>query len=294
MSDENGGTRRDSFAAGQYFLGVAGMAIMREVLSHPSRGRPRLDDIRTVVDGWEEFPNDLQVEVIEHDVASGYARWAPAYDGPNPAIEAEEPVVHAMIGELTPGRALDAACGTGRHAGHLAGAGWDVTGVDATPEMLDVAEARFADVDFRRGRLEELPLDDASVDLVVSALAVCHAPDLEVVLREFARVVRPGGTVIVSDPHPTTVAFGGVAGFRDVTADPTTGLSLPYVPNLLHPLHTYVNAAVAAGLDVVECREPTFTAASLAANPAHAVIPEAVAQAFEGLPFVVVWRFRRP
>ncbi len=195
---------------------------------------------------------------------------------------------------LDRGRALDAGCGTGRHAGFLAAEGFDVIGVDATEAMLEVARDNHPEVEFRQGRFEALPIDDGSVDLVTSALAVCHAPDLGAVFDEFARVLRPGGTAIVSDPHPTTVQFGGVAGFRDLDADPAAGFSLPFVPNLHHPLHTYVNAIVAAGLEIVECREPVFPESGLEANPAYAFLPEAVKQAFGGLPFIVVWRLHKP
>ncbi|MDH4171621.1 MAG: class I SAM-dependent methyltransferase [Acidimicrobiia bacterium] len=285
---------RDSFVSGQYFLGVAGMATMRRILSRPSEGLPRVEEIRQIVGAFDQFPNDIEIEVIEHDVESGYTAWAPLYDGPNPAIEAEEPVVRQMIGQLQPGRAVDAGCGTGRHAGFVAAQGFDTVGVDATGGMLEVARARHPEVDFRLGRIEALPLEDASVDLVTSALAVCHAPDLEAAFAEFARVVKPGGTVIVSDPHPTTVQFGGVAGFRDREVDPDEGFTLPYIPNLHHPLHTYVNAAVAAGLQILECREPTFPDSGLQANPAFAIVPDAVRQAFGGLPFIVIWRLRKP
>lgn len=285
---------RETFLSGQYLAAVAGMAAMRRILSRPSEGRPRLDEMRSVFDAFDEFPNNIAVEVVEHDVASGYEAWAPVYDGPNPAIETEQPIVHDMIRALPVGRALDAACGTGRHAGFLAELGHDTVGVDATDAMLDVARTKHPDVAFRNGRLESLPLDDASVDLVTSALAVCHAPDLDAVFAEFARVVAPGGSVIVSDPHPTTVQFGGVAGFRDLDADPAAGFTLPFVPNLLHPIHTYIAAARRAGLEILECHEPTFPASGLQASPAYAIFPDAVRQAFEGLPFLVIWRFRRP
>ena len=285
---------RDSFVAGQYFLGVAGMAVMRRVLSRPSEGRPRVVDIRQIIATFDEFPNDLAIEVLEHDVDSGYTAWAPIYDGPNPMIEAEEPIVRKMIEGIEAGTALDAGCGTGRHAGFLATLGIETTGVDATVGMLDLAREAFPSVDFRRGRLEALPADNDSFDLVTSALAVCHAPDLAAVFAEFARVVKPGGTVIVSDPHPVTVQFGAVAGFRNPDENPNTGFTLPYVANLHHPLHAYVNAAVAVGLKVIECQEPPFTESALTANPAHGVLPEAVEQAFRGLPYVVVWRFEKP
>lgn len=289
-----GEVHRDRFVAGQYFLAVAGVAAMRRIFSRPSEGLPRIEEMKELVAGFDAFPNDLVIEVVEHDVESGYNAWAPIYDGPNPAIAAEEPVVHEMLAALPRGRALDAACGTGRHAAHLAGLGFDTVGIDATPGMLDVARAAYPDIDFREGRLEALPVDDASFVVVTSALAVCHAPDLDAVFGEFARVLRPGGTLIVSDPHPMTVQLGGVAGFRDPEVDPTQGFTMPFVPNLHHPLHTYVNAAVAAGLEIVECREPTVPDSGIEANPAYPVLPDAVRQAFGGLPFVVVWRMRKP
>lgn len=287
---------RDSFPAGQYFVAVSGMAAMRRILSRPSEGRPRIEDIRRIVAAFDELPNNITVDVVEHDIEGGYTAWAPSYDGPNPAIEVEEPIVREMLRQVPVGRALDAGCGTGRHAGFLAGLGHETIGVDGTPTMLEVARERFPDVDLRQGRLEALPLDDASVDVAVSALAVCHSKDLEPVFRELARVVRPGGTVIVSDPHPTTVQLGGVAGFRDRSADRdrSGGFTLPFVPNLHHPLHTYVNAAIAAGLEIVECREPTFPPSALETNPAYAVVPDAVREAYTGLPFLVVWRLRKP
>lgn len=285
---------RDVFPAGQYFLGVAGMAAMRDILRRPSEGRDRVADVRSVIDGWDAFPNDIEIEVVQHDVDSGYAAWAPDYDGPNPAIEVEEPVVRAMIDALGGERALDAACGTGRHAGYLSSSGFETIGVDATPEMLAVGRAAFPEVDFREGRFESLPVDEASVDVVTSGLAVCHAPDLGPVFAEFARVLRPGGSVIVSDPHPTSVTFSGVAGFRDPAVDPAEGFTMSYIENLRHPMHTYVNAAVAAGLEVVECREPVYSRSAMAANPAFAILPDAVEQAFGDFPFVVVWRMRKP
>lgn len=269
---------------------------MRRILSRPGEGRPRIDDVRQVIEAFDEFPNDLEIEVVEHDVADGYTAWAPTYDGPNPLIEAEEPELRAVVRSLGPagGRALDAGCGTGRHAEFLAALGYDTIGVDATPGMLDVARVRVPDVELREGRLEALPVADESVDLAIAALAVCHVPDLEPVLRELARVVRPGGSVVISDPHPTTVALGGVAGFRPREVDPAEGFTLRYVLNLHHPLHTYVNAAVAAGLRVEECREPTFPESAIEMNPAYGVVPAAVRQAFDGLPFVIIWRFRKP
>jgi SAM-dependent methyltransferase len=289
-----GELHRDEFRAGQYFVGVAGMAMMRRILARPSEGRPRLDDVRRVLAGFDEFPNDIVVEVVEHDLESGYERWAPSYDGHNPLIAAEEPVVHPMLHALPPGRALDAACGTGRHAGHLAALGHDTIGVDANHAMLRVARERFPAVDFRDGRLESLPVPDDSIDVVTCALALCHVADLGVVFAELARVLRPGGVLVVSDPHPMAAHFGGVAGFPDRDQAPANGFRLPFVENRPHPVHTYVNSAVRAGLRIEECVEVEFPEAALADNPASAFLPDAVRQAFGGLPFLLVWRCAKP
>jgi SAM-dependent methyltransferase len=77
-------------------------------------------------------------------------------------------------------------------------------GVDMTDEMLrlarrNAAEAGAANVEFRKGTIESLPLDDASVDVVISNCVINLASDKAAVFAEIARVLRPGGRVGVSD-----------------------------------------------------------------------------------------------
>jgi ubiquinone/menaquinone biosynthesis C-methylase UbiE len=276
----------DVLLAGEFFLAIEGMAMIRSCLLAPATARPRAAEIRGIVEHFDEFPNSLAIPMTEHAVEEGYTRWAPRYDSPNPAINAEQPVVHAILGGLPAGDALDAACGTGRHAEKLAQLGHRVIGVDTTDGMLDVARAKVPGADFRNGRLEALPVDDASVDVVTCALALTHVTDLGPVMLEFARVLRPDGQVVLSDIHPTMTIAGGIAGFP--SGDLAEGV--PYVRNLTHPVSDYLSAFRAAGLTVLDCIEPPVDEAVVRMQPAFAAIPDATRQAFLDLPYLLIWR----
>jgi ubiquinone/menaquinone biosynthesis C-methylase UbiE len=281
---------QEQMLAAQYFAAVAGMAAMRHCLTEPSTVRARLDDARDVVDRLDQFPNNLVVPLVEYEVSPGYDAWAPRYDGPNPAVEVDDAEVHNLLADVSGRVALDAACGTGRHSAYLHERGFEVIGVDFNRSMLAIAESKVPAADFRLGDLNALPVDDAAVDLVVCSLALTHVARLEPVLAEFARVTRPGGVVALSDIHPTAVTFGGGAVF------PTDSerFELHFVRDFVHAVSEYVRAAVAAGLVVRDCREPVVPESAITANPAYAVVPDAVRQAFEGLPFLLVWSLDKP
>jgi ubiquinone/menaquinone biosynthesis C-methylase UbiE len=275
------------FTSGEFFVAVAGLAALRHLVIDPSRARPHVDAAVAVAARMDEPPNDIEIGVAEHGVAEGYARWAPSYDGANPAISLEEPVVHAIVDALPVGRAVDAGCGTGRHAARLAERGWDVVGVDATHEMLEVARTKTPAARFEQGDLLDLPLADDAVDLALCALALTHVPHLASGYAELARVTRPGGTIVVADVHPSWVALGGTAAFPD-------GAGLAHVRDLEHPISSHVSAIVELGLEIVGCAEIPPDEAMLTGHLAHPFVPDAVVEAYQGIPFILVWHLRVP
>jgi SAM-dependent methyltransferase len=156
----------------------------------------------------------------------------------------DEPVVAEYLSGREPGVALDAACGTGRFAEFLAKRGHRVIGVDSSPDMLAYARRRVPDGVFRLGELDRLPLPDESVDVIVCALALVHVPRLEPVLAEFARVLRPGGDLVISDIHHELVTRGSVITARGRAAEPCIAATYR------HQLGDYLRPALSLGLQV--------------------------------------------
>lgn len=99
----------------------------------------------------------------------------------------------------------DLGCGAGFLTRYLSGRVGRVIAVDESARMLHEAQnaAGVPDpVDYRQGELHELPIETGEVDAVVANLVLHHIADFDPVLDEIARVLRPGGTAIISDLRP--------------------------------------------------------------------------------------------
>src|SRR5690606_9017335 len=188
-------------------LGVEGLALLRHLYDgDDATADARVAEVRRLLDDPASGAGEPTAEASPRD---GYAAWAPGYDDPdNIVIALEEPAVWARLEDVAPGRALDAACGTGRHARRLVDLGHDVVGVDLTPEMLERARERVPEATFAEGDLHALPAPDAAFDLVVCGLALAHLPDLRAAVAELARVLRPGGRLVASVLHPFQAHLG--------------------------------------------------------------------------------------
>jgi SAM-dependent methyltransferase len=115
----------------------------------------------------------------------------------------EQRVILDMMGELAGLRFLDAGCGDGALVSAAAARGAVATGVDPDPAMLATARAHVAnsghEAIFLEGQVERLPFPDASFDLVASVTVLCFVGDAAGAVREMARVLRPGGRLVLGE-----------------------------------------------------------------------------------------------
>ena len=99
----------------------------------------------------------------------------------------------------------DLGCGTGETSAAIAPFVARTIAVDRSSEMLQAARRRLRDlpnVDVRRGELASLPIDDCQLDAAIMILVLHHAPDPAAALAEAARVLKPGGRLVVCDMLP--------------------------------------------------------------------------------------------
>ncbi len=150
-------------------------------------------------------------------------RWARFYDAVTAVLMlGKQRSIREMTVELAavaPGEnVLDVGCGTGSltlAAKARAGPAGEVHGVDAAPEMIDVARRKVAkagvDVAFEVGLAEDLPYPEDHFDVVLSSLVLHHLPD-DLKRKGFAeirRVLKPGGRFLAVDFKPSTSALPG-------------------------------------------------------------------------------------
>jgi SAM-dependent methyltransferase len=230
-----------------YLIGLEGLALLRAWGGDYDERfvRRRLDEVRSLL-ADETLTTHPGVLVEPDATQDAYGQWAAAYDDDgNELLEMDLPAIDDILDSLGPGgTAVDAACGTGRLAARLVERGYDVTGVDSSLEMLHQARRRVPGAAFVAGDLQHLPLRDGSVDLLTSGLALTHVPRLDPVLAEFARVLRPGGTVILSDVHPDLVYRGSVVKGASPTGQPQVASCHR------HTVADYLRGALAAGFRV--------------------------------------------
>ena len=166
---------------------------------------------------------------------------------------------------------LDLGSGAGKDvflAAQKVGDAGRAIGVDMTSEMLALARknaVRFfettglANVEFREGKIESLPVEDATVDVVISNCVINLSPDKPQVFREVFRVLKPGGRMIVSDIVLNRPLPESAKGDADLYASCIAGALLR---------DEYLDAIRRAGFDRVELlSDHTYTAKQVGGDP---------------------------
>jgi len=272
-----------------YALGMAGVAVIRNWMVGDETAEECAEELRLLANRFNEEPSlKFQLDIPDMDVAGGYRLWADTYDDlHNPLIAIEQPIIQRLLEPIPRGRALDAACGTGRYTRLLSELGHQVSAVDISPEMIERARAQAPEVEFHTGSLELLPFPDQTFDLVMCGLALTHLPEVSKAISEIARVLKPGATAVIADHHPMAGFLGGSAIFQDKDR------FYRNVKSYVHPHAEYISAFVAAGLDIRECQEPTMTEELAAKGPLFAIAPKAFARGSVGMPLALIWRVVR-
>lgn len=189
------------------------------------------------------------------------------------------PVVFGWLGNLKGKQILDAGCGEGSFAHALATRGAAVTGVDASSELLRIANDahRAPTLSFREADLRApLPFPHGAFDTVVSLMALMDFDPIEGALREFCRVLRPRGNLIIALPHPffASGTLGKTALQKLFFKPPhyrisryATAFTRPWqirgiseaTPYYHRPLRAYGEALRGAGFAITHLEEPVFS-----------------------------------
>jgi ubiquinone/menaquinone biosynthesis C-methylase UbiE len=146
---------------------------------------------------------------VQDKIIAAYEQMAERYDAliehkPHNAYY-DRPNTLALIAEPAGKTILDAACGPGKYAEILLGQGAKVTGFDISPRMVQLARQRNPGKGhfFLHDLAQPLHmLEDGSFDLVLCALALHYIPDWGPTMREFCRVLKPQGQMVLSMEHP--------------------------------------------------------------------------------------------
>lgn len=178
-----------------------------------------------------------------------YARWAASYppQAHNLLMQTEEAAMLSLMPDLTAKTVLDLACGTGRYAIIAQSRGAKrVLGLDNSLAMLQANSHPQVAL----ATSEALPIPAHSIDVILCGLALGHLPDLSPSLREIARVLRPGGTALISDFHPFAFLNGGK---RTFTAPDGATYAVEHYAHLYADYH---RAAHENGLHIDSVIEP--------------------------------------
>ena len=208
-----------------------------------------------------------------------------------------DPVMAARVAAGRFGRALDVGCGEGRFCRMLKAAGIAATGIDPTRQLLEVARQRDPTGDYRSGNAEQLEFEAASFDLVVSYLTLIDIVDFRTAISEMARVLKPGGSLLIANLTGFTSAAADRGWVKDAEG---RHLHFPVdryleefpfwfewagirIQNWHRPLAAYMTALLESGMQLTFFAEP----GPVSGDAAHQ-------ERARRVPWFVVMEWRRP
>jgi SAM-dependent methyltransferase len=166
-------------------------------------------------------------------------------------------------------RAIDVGCGEGRFCRKLAAAGVSTAGIDPAPSFVSQARRLHPEGEYQVAQAEHLPFGDGHFDLAVSYLSLIDIPDLRSAIGEMARVLRPGGHLLIanltsfytaSSPPGWIKAADGSRRFQidNYMSERSEWVELGpiKVMNWHRPLSTYMSLLLGAGLELRYFDEP--------------------------------------
>ena len=157
--------------------------------------------------------DDLRA-LYEDRAAQQYAEAGPL---PDPRIDRKFRRICELVRAQLPCEAfLDAGCGDGRYLAALeAELPTRRAGTDISERILETARTRV-DADFRQANLESLPFEDGAFDLVLCSQVIEHVLDAAAAAAELARVLRPGGTLVISTDNARNYVTRGLNAPRSL------------------------------------------------------------------------------
>jgi SAM-dependent methyltransferase len=176
----------------------------------------------------------------------------------------------SLVGDVAGTRVLDLGCGEGRFSRLLATRGAEAIGLDPVREMVITAKGRGPEAGrYVQGSGECLPYRESAFDLVVSYLSLIDITDFRSAIREAARVLRPGGFLLVANLSPFATSSDGwardsngkrlykrVDEYLKERAVVVEGEGMRF-RNWHRPLEAYMDAFLGAGFVLRRFHEPT-------------------------------------
>lgn len=179
------------------------------------------------------------------------------------------PVIDAMIGDIQSKVVLDAGCGNGSYAKKLAMAGATIIAIDGSPEMVRLAQRdnSHPSITYKVMDLtQNLDIDTNSADIIVCSMVLMNLPDIDTCIREFTRVLRDDGQIIISITHPAFFCSDWHSDESNSRIYKMVGEYLSEKVEIVHfwgetrhfhrPLSSYFKAFEKRGIYVLSLEEP--------------------------------------